>query len=106
MRLNIFLGMVLAACLAGCNIGNVSGVCKKGTTCTCDELGNCDYACETGGGCHFVCKGTGNCNFDCKGNGCDATCQNTGNCILKCTDKTACTNVCSGGISNCSIESP
>ena len=101
MRTILTLAVLAALALtAGCNIGNKSGECATGDTCTCNGIGNCTYDCPSGK-CHFVCTGIGNCNFSCEGGGCDFLCKNTGNCIATCSDKT-CTNSCQG-TGNCTL---
>jgi hypothetical protein len=92
--------LLLAAVLAGCNIGNKMGECPSGQTCTCDVIGNCIYECP-GGKCNFRCKGTGNCIFSCGGGDCDLVCENTGNCTMDCPDD-SCSVTCKG-TGNCFI---
>jgi hypothetical protein len=75
-----FLGLALMA--SGC-IGNSSGDCGPGETCTCSGIGNCERSCPEGD-CDFVCDGIGNCILSCEGGGCSMACQGTGNCTLDC----------------------
>lgn len=87
----LLLACLVGICLAasGCEsgsttVGNFSGTCAAGTSCSCHVVGNCEYTCP-GGGCTFTCGDTGNCQFSCAGGGCDITCQNTGHCNTSCT---------------------
>jgi hypothetical protein len=92
----VSLGLAASAFLFGAcfHIGDQTGTCATGTTCTCDGIGNCEEHCP-GGNCHFSCTGIGNCNVTCEGGGCDLACSGTGNCNLDCSGGN-CTSNCLG----------
>jgi hypothetical protein len=90
-----------AACLVTPDIGNESGTCSAGRTCTCDGIGNCDYECPAGD-CNFVCDNLGNCDFTCAGGSCNLTCEGTSNCFLSCPGNN-CAVVCAG-TGNCGLN--
>lgn len=112
MRLGSSKGLLLA-CLFGFGVGaaacgenaptvgNFTGTCAAGTSCSCNVVGNCEYDCP-GGGCTLTCGASGNCLFSCAGGGCDITCQNTGNCNTTCTGN-GCAMTCTGAVI-CSLE--
>jgi len=90
------LGLSVSAFVFGAcfHIGDQTGTCAPGTTCTCDGIGNCEEHCP-GGHCHFSCTGVGNCNVVCEGGNCDLSCSGTGNCNLDCQGGN-CTSNCLG----------
>ena len=100
----------LVAGAAGCSfglpsIGNQGGECQSGTSCTCNNIGNCDYTCPDGN-CDFVCDGLGNCDMSCAGGNCTIECRlDSGNCIVDCSGEncnmTACTGTGTCDLKNC-----
>jgi hypothetical protein len=82
LLLAFLFGISVGAAACGGNaptVGNSTGTCLAGTSCSCNVVGNCEYDCP-GGGCTFTCGAVGNCLFSCAGGGCNINCQNTGNC--------------------------
>jgi len=101
-----FLACLLVIGAAGCGfdtttVGNFTGTCTAGTSCSCNLIGNCEYDCP-GGGCNLTCSGTGNCLFSCAGGNCDISCQNVGNCISTCSGD-GCHVTCAG-TGTCSLS--
>lgn len=107
-------GLLLAALVgicvtaSGCGssnstVGNFSGTCAAGTSCSCNVTGNCEYTCP-GGGCSFTCGDVGNCQFSCAGGGCSIACENVGHCNTSCTGNgchMACTNATVCSLNDC-----
>jgi hypothetical protein len=97
-------GIIVGAAACGGNaptVGNFTGTCPAGTSCSCNVVGNCEYDCP-GGGCTFTCGASGNCLFSCAGGGCNINCQNTGNCNTTCPGN-GCHMTCTGAVI-CSLE--